>query len=180
MLLENAKRFAMEAHAGQLRKSTGTPMIEHPIRVAETLREFGFNEEVVAAGFLHDTVEDTDVTIEDIEQEFGEEVARIVAGNTENKEHSWEERKQHTIDWVKQAPIEIKALIVADKLDNLNSLMEAYKTQGDGVWRHFKRGKEKQGWYFSGVALNSTYGLGEEEIPDFFKEFIEKVNRFWS
>lgn len=180
MLLEKAKIYATKAHLGQVRKSTVTPMIEHPIRVAETLKAAGFRNEVVIAGYLHDTVEDTDVTLEDISNEFGKEVAAMVAGNTENKDLTWEERKQHTIDWIKEAPLEIKALIVADKLDNLNSLIVEFEKQREGLWRHFKRGRDKQKWYFSSVAMNCDYGLHKDGIPAFFTEYQEKTQRFFS
>ena len=178
-MLEKALQYATKAHEGQYRKTKNVPMISHPIRVAAILKEAGFTDDVVAAGYLHDTVEDTPVTIQDIKNEFGEEVARIVAGNTEDKSKSWEERKQHTIDWVKVAPIEIKALIIADKWDNLQSMVEDYATMGDTLWDSFKRGKEKQQWYFSQVAENAIAGLKQEEIPSFFHSYRELVAAFF-
>jgi (p)ppGpp synthase/HD superfamily hydrolase len=178
-LLKKAKDFATIAHEGQVRKSTGLPMIGHPIRVAATLEKAGFDIATVAGGFLHDVVEDTKYTMEDIINEFGEEVAFVVAGNTEDKSKSWEERKQHTIDSIKNARLNIKALIVADKLDNLNALIEDYEKLGESLWKDFNRGKEKQKWYFTGVAENCMYGLKEEEIPEFFYEYIEKVKQFF-
>lgn len=178
-LLEKALQFATKAHEGQYRKTRNVPMISHPIRVAEVLKESGFSNEVVAAGYLHDTVEDTPVTIEEIEDEFGNEVARLVAGNTEDKSKSWEERKQHTIDWVKEAPLEIKALICADKWDNLQSMVEDYSTMGDTLWNSFKKGQEKQKWYFSQVAKNAFVGLKDEEIPSFFHLYQDLVFSFF-
>lgn len=178
-MLEKALAFATNAHKGQFRKTKHIPMITHPIRVAAILKESGFSDEVVASGYLHDTVEDTPITIEDIQCEFGAKVARIVAGNTEDKSKSWEERKQHTIDWVKKAPLEIRALIVADKWDNLQSMAEDYSTMGDTLWNSFKRGKEKQRWYFSSVAENVFEGLREEEIPPFFYTYRELVDSFF-
>lgn len=178
-MLQKALEFATEAHKGQFRKTKAVLMITHPIRVAEILQKAGFPCEVVAAGYLHDTVEDTSVTIGDIEREFGLEVARIVAGNTEDKSKTWEERKQHTIDWVKIAPLHIKALIVADKLDNLHSMYEDFLMMGDKLWKVFKRGKEKQKWYFTKIAENASFGLREEEIPSFFKTYEELVCTFF-
>lgn len=178
-LLDRARLFATKAHEGQVRKATNTPMISHPIRVAETLKEAGFSDEVIAAGYLHDTVEDTSVTQEDIFKEFGKEVSLIVQGNTENKDHSWEMRKQHTIDWVAKAPLEIKALIVADKLDNLQSLIKDYETLGEELWTNFKRGKEQQAWYFKGVATNMYKGLNLEKAPLFFALYEQKVEEFF-
>ena len=92
---------------------------------------------------------------------------------------TWKERKQHTIDWVKIAPLNIKALIVADKLDNLHSMYEDFLTMGDKLWKVFKRGKEKQKWYFTKIAENASFGLREEEIPSFFKTYEELVCTFF-
>ena len=78
------------------------------------------------------------------------------------------------------APLEIKALIVADKLDNLTCLIEDYESFGEELWSHFKRGYDKQKWYFASVAENCTVGLNEEEIPAFFKEYQEKVKAFFA
>ena len=71
-------------------------MIAHPIRVALQLERAGFSAELVAAGFLHDVVEDTPISMQEIEERFGKLVAYYVAGNTEDKTKSWEERKQHS------------------------------------------------------------------------------------
>jgi guanosine-3',5'-bis(diphosphate) 3'-pyrophosphohydrolase len=179
-MLEKALQFATKAHEEQYRKTKNVPMITHPIRVADILKNAGFSDEVVAAGYLHDTVEDTPVTIDDIEKEFGIEVARIVAGNTEDKSKSWEDRKQHTIDWVKEAPLEIRALIVADKWDNLKSMVEDYSTMGETLWSSFKRGREKQQWYFSQIAENVFKGLKEEETPEFFHSYRDLVISFFN
>ena len=176
--LTQALAYGKEKHEGQTRKTDGTPMFNHPIRVAGILKDAGFDEEVVMAGYLHDTVEDTDATLEEIEGLFGKRVAEIVAGNTENKDHSWEERKQHTIDWIAEAPIEVRALIVADKLDNLRSKMEAYQQEGETLFTHFKRGKEEQLWYFKGVCQNMRKNTTEVELPAFFNEYEELVQTF--
>jgi len=177
--LVKAKEFATKAHEGQVRKSTGTPMISHPIRVAKMLQDYGFEPEVVAAGYLHDVVEDTSYTLENIVAEFGEDVARVVAGNTEDKSKTWEERKAHTIEHIKTAPLEVKALIVADKLDNLSCLIEDYERFGEDLWNHFKRGKDQQKWYFESVAENAMFGLKNDEIPEFFHTYQEKVKTFF-
>ncbi len=139
-----AKAFAEQAHEGQTRKSSGTPYITHPIRVAKQLETSGFSEALVCAGYLHDVVEDTSYEIEDIEGRFGSKVAQLVSAHTEDKSKSWDERKQHTIDTVKQAEKEIKYLIVADKLDNLLSMEKELKRQGDKLWLHFNAGFEQQ------------------------------------
>ena len=90
-LTEKAKYFAINAHKGQIRKSEpDKPMIIHPISVGELLKEYGCDEQVIAAGFLHDVVEDTSYTLEDIQREFGEDIASLVKGASEpDKSLSW-------------------------------------------------------------------------------------------
>ncbi len=81
MELELAVDFASKAHKGQLRKS-GEPYIIHPIAVADTLIDWGMDIDTVLAGLLHDTVEDTDATLDEIENLFGRDVAFLVDGVT--------------------------------------------------------------------------------------------------
>lgn len=93
-MINQAIIFATKAHEGQLRKVTQSPFIIHPLAVGCTLADAGEDEDVVVAGFLHDTVEDTDVTLDQIRDEFGDEVAELVDGCSENKALSWDERKK--------------------------------------------------------------------------------------
>ncbi|RYG74270.1 HD domain-containing protein [Lentibacillus lipolyticus] len=174
---QTAKTFAEQAHKGQTRKSSGTPYITHPIRVAHQLEKAGFNEALVCAGFLHDVVEDTPYEIDDIKEKFGSRVATLVAAHTEDKSKTWPERKQHTIETVTYAEKEAKYLIVADKLDNLLSLEKEIKRQGDKLWDHFNAGFEQQKWYHQSIAANMFYGLAEDEIPDYFQTFADTVKR---
>jgi len=96
-MIHKAIQFATLAHKNQFRKGTNIPYIVHPFEVAQILTDAKCNEEVIIAGLLHDTVEDTDVAIGQIEQEFGHYVAELVSSCSEDKSQSWEERKQHTI-----------------------------------------------------------------------------------
>lgn len=123
-MLNQAKEFAKKAHKAQIRKSDPEkPMIVHPINVGNILKEYGFDENVIAAGYLHDVVEDTKYEIEDIKKYFGEDVASLVNGASEpDKSLSWEERKQHTINNTKKLDLRHKAIICADKISNLEDL----------------------------------------------------------
>jgi (p)ppGpp synthase/HD superfamily hydrolase len=178
-LIEKARVFSLSAHEGQTRKMSPTPYFIHVEGVANILKEAGLAEELVAAGYLHDTVEDTDVTIEDIQEQFGEKVAKLVAGNTEDKTKSWEERKAHTIDELTTASLEVKCLVAADKLDNIQSLIHDSKGSLDDIWTHFNRGKEKQAWYYKGVANALFQNVEKEQIPEFFYTFEKHVNDFF-
>ena len=129
-LKEKAKRFAINAHKGEVRKSEpDKPMIMHPIGVGMLLEEYGYDDEVVSAGYLHDVVEDTNYTIFDIEKEFGKGVADLVKGASEpDKSLSWEERKIHTIEETKNLPLRNKLVICADKINNFFDFPEIPET----------------------------------------------------
>ncbi|RDW21180.1 HD domain-containing protein [Oceanobacillus chungangensis] len=176
-MIEKAKAFAAKAHEGQVRKNSDVPYITHPIRVAERLQKSGFSEALICAGYLHDVVEDTPIEIEDIEREFGKVVAKLVAAHTEDKSKSWQERKQHTIDTVKNTEKEIKYLIVADKLDNLLGLEQDLKKQGDTVWNNFNAGPDKQKWYNESIVRSMYDGLDYVDIPKYFSEYEDAVKR---
>src|SRR5215470_4585551 len=80
-LIERAYRRASSAHEGQLRKS-GEPYMVHPVAVAQILSELKLDAAAISAALLHDVVEDTDITLDDLETEFGEEVSHLVDGVT--------------------------------------------------------------------------------------------------
>ena len=148
--LHHAILFATKAHQGQSRKGTNIPYISHPFEVAQILTAAGCNTEIIIAGLLHDVLEDTAVTSETLEKEFGPYVLSLIQSNSENKSLSWEERKQHTIDYMThEASIEELLIACADKLSNLRSIKTDYIECGDELWGRFNRGKEAQSWYYS-------------------------------
>ena len=148
-----AIELAARAHRGQVRKGTGVPYLVHPLGVARLLIEHGLPEEVVIAGVLHDTVEDTAVTLGELEARFGAGVAGLVAALSEpDKAAPWEVRKQHTLDGLRVAPLEVVLASCADKLDNLRSLQEDLSRMGEALWGVFKRGRDQQAWYYRGLA----------------------------
>lgn len=152
-LVDRAIGFAARAHDGQRRKTGNVPFIAHPVGVAMLLLEMGCSDEVVAAGLLHDTVEDTRVSIEDIRKEFGDEVAEIVAGVTEppKKRENWESRKLHTIHSLRNASLSVKLVAAADKYHNLIHTIYTENHIGQSIWNRFGRGKEQQAWYYRSV-----------------------------
>lgn len=151
-LIDKALQIASMAHEGQYRKNTKIPYISHPVAVGMILQEAGYKKEMVAAGILHDTVEDTNLSLEDIERDFGKDIALLVEGCSEpDKSLSWEERKQHTIDFLKNAPEEIRVVACADKLHNVRSIRLDAEKSGEQVWNRFRRGKEQQEWYYRNV-----------------------------
>lgn len=152
-------------------KKTKIPYIAHPAAVGMILQKAGYRDEMVAAGILHDTVEDTDLTLTDIELEFGMDVAKIVEGCSEpDKSLSWEERKEHTIEFLKSAPEEICIVACADKLHNIRSIRQGFEQSGEEVWSRFKRGKDQQEWYYKNVVKSLGYNTKFPLLDELEKE----------
>jgi len=122
-----AAEFAAIKHKKQKRKDPdGTPYINHPIGVAAILTQGGVDDtEVLQAALLHDTVEDTDTSLEEVGREFGERVRRIVDEVSDNKNLSKEERKRLQIVHTPHISTEAKLVKMADKLYNLRDLQRA-------------------------------------------------------
>lgn len=175
---EKAKLFAIRAHMGQVRKSeSDKPMIIHPIGVGCLLESYGYDDGVVAAGYLHDVVEDTKYTIDDIFQEFGSDIAELVMGASEaDKSLSWEERKEISIQEIKDLPLRNKLVVCADKINNLEDLYLKFEKSGERDFSEFKRGEEKQRWYYTSVYESLI--AGEDSNLDIFlqlKDILDKV-----
>lgn len=149
-ILHQAILFATNAHKGQNRKGTEIPYISHPFEVAQILTSAGCKTPLIIAGLLHDVLEDTEVTSQTIEKEFGPLVLSLIQSNSEDKSLSWEERKQHTINYMtNEASLEELLLACADKLSNLRSIKADYNEYGNALWSRFNRGREQQSWYYS-------------------------------
>jgi (p)ppGpp synthase/HD superfamily hydrolase len=152
-MVEKAIIFAAKAHNNQKRKGTDIPYITHPFAVGMLLQKEKCSDEVIAAGVLHDTLEDTETTFKDLTEEFGIKVANLVLAASENdKSLRWEIRKQHTIDMLKDASLEEIQVIVADKYHNLKSIQNDLHIHGDTIWQRFKRGKRDQHWYYASIV----------------------------
>lgn len=152
-LIDKAIVLAAKAHAGQTRKLTDIPYVTHPFSVGMLLQKEMCSDEVIAAGILHDTVEDTDVTYEELTELFGERITSLVrAASEHDKSLSWEERKRYTIEKLKDAEIDEVKIIVADKLHNLMTIREDLAINGEDVWGRFNRGKSQQHWYYSSIV----------------------------
>jgi (p)ppGpp synthase/HD superfamily hydrolase len=139
-LVRAALEKARLAHEGQVRNgSGGMPYVEHPMTVAARLEEHGCREEVLAAALLHDVVEDSEVTLEELRVEFGDEVAGFVGALTDDETiDSYRERKAEHRERVAAAAGEALAIYGADKLTNVTTLSEAYAREGDSVRDEFK------------------------------------------
>lgn len=177
--LNRAIEFATTAHEGQYRKNTTIPYITHPFMVGTLLAEAGCAPKLIMAGYLHDTLEDTAVTENEILENFGKEVLELVKGSSEpNRALSWEERKKHTIKFLlSTATEEICMVACADKLHNVRSIVLDYAIHHDAIWSRFNRGKEQQAWYYT-----SLVNVLAKRIPDFslLKMLEVEVNQLFN
>ena len=124
---------------------------------------------MIAAALLHDVVEDTGVTEEEIRERFGSRVACLVANETEDKTKSWRERKGATIQHLKSAPREIKILALGDKLSNMRCTAKDYLVLGDEIWQRFnEKDKAMHAWYYWGIAD----ALDDLKEHLYYKEYI--------
>lgn len=177
--LMRAITYATKRHEGQTRKIDGIPYIVHPYRVAMLLKSMGYSDDIVIAGLLHDVVEDTDGTIIEISNLFGKSVANLVNYATEgDKSLSWEERKKQTIEVLKEAPVEAKIVVCADKIDNLRSILENELIMGEAIWKQFKRGKAAQQWYYQSIYLSLCMHLDDSTLPAIFSQLKQLIDRF--
>lgn len=176
MLIQMAKEIAAKAHQGQCRKISNNPYYGHLENVAELLNKANFSDEVVAAGYLHDIIEDTNITANQLKDLFGEYIVKLVNAVSEDKSLSWEERKAETIAKLKRAEFEVKAIIAADKLDNTNDMLAFYKIHGENIWEFFNRGYEQQAWYYRNLIDSLYFGLYPSEIPYYFSSLRRNID----
>ena len=123
-VIEKALMYAVLAHSGQVRKGKPSePAIVHPLAVAEILRQYGADDNVIAGAYLHDVPEDTDRALEDIKKSFGEDIMHLVDVASElDKTKTWEERKKDKIEKMKRKTLREKLIVIADKISNIEDL----------------------------------------------------------
>jgi (p)ppGpp synthase/HD superfamily hydrolase len=158
-LIADATAFALEAHGAQTRKGTKIPYVSHVIRVCGLVLEHGGDARQAAAGLLHDTIEDCDVSESQLRERFGAEVARIVrslsdvlAGDTARNKSPWLKRKRAYIRQLAKAPPRARLVAACDKLDNLRSLVDDIVADGPRTFERFSASPRQTRWYFETVA----------------------------
>jgi len=179
-LLDRAIVFAVRAHAGTERRGKGFPYIVHPMEAVEIVATMTPDQELLAAAALHDTVEDTDVTVEQIRAEFGDRIASLVALESDtleqgmSEEDSWHARKQAAIDRLASASHDVKMVALGDKLSNMRAIARDYAIQGDSLWSlfHTKDPKDHE-WHYRGLAD----ALRELQDTFAYKEFERLINQ---
>lgn len=180
-LLDRAIIFAVQAHAGTERRGKGYPYIVHPLEAVEIVATMTKDQELLAAAALHDTVEDTDVTLEQIQELFGSRIAALVADESDempagiSEEESWHARKQAAIDRLSRASHDAKIVAMGDKLSNMRAIARDYAVQGDALWNifHNKDPKEHE-WHYRGLAQALSELKGSFAYQE-FEALIEQV-----
>ena len=174
-LLDRAIIFAVQAHAGTERRGKGFPYIVHPMEAMEIVATITPDQELLAAAALHDTVEDTDVTVEEIRAQFGDRIASLVAAESDempegvSEEDSWHARKKAAIDRLAAASHDAKIVALGDKLSNMRAIARDYAVKGDELWKIFHASDPKDHeWYYRGLAdslreLSGTFAFQEFE-----------------
>jgi (p)ppGpp synthase/HD superfamily hydrolase len=171
-----ALRFADDAHSGQFRKGSRVPYLIHPLSVARILLDHGCSDELAVAALLHDTVEDTEVTVEEIRAIFGDGVARLVDFATEpDKLWTWEKRKEHTLALLDSGEPQALLLSIADKLDNIRSIRHDLERCGEKAWERFKRPRAKQRWYYESLRRVFDARLLDSPGADLAAQFHAEV-----
>jgi (p)ppGpp synthase/HD superfamily hydrolase len=153
-LLKRALDHAAVWHREQKRKYPGVdvPYVSHIAGVVAVLARHGFDDEVLAAGALHDVVEDCGVSRDELARLFGERVADLVnAVSEEDKSLPWEERKTRYLEGFVRSPWDAQAVAIADKIDNFASIVVCAREHGD-PWSMLKRGKAVQMLRFEAFA----------------------------
>jgi len=165
--IKKAIQFAARKHHGHMRQETEPlPYITHLFSVALLVAEDGADDDVVSAALLHDTIEDTGTTREEIATTFNERVAELVEHVSEKKEIDgkkvgWKERKQAYLKHLEEAPEDALRIAIADKIDNVESKLEAFEKEGKALLARWKQPPEAYVWYH-GEALR----IAQERLPD--------------
>ena len=182
-ILDRAIIFAVKAHTGTERRGKGYPYIIHPMEAVEIVATMTKDQELLAAAILHDTVEDTNVTVDQIREEFGDRVADLVASESDemptgvSEEDSWHARKQAAIDRLSKASREAKIVAMGDKLSNMRAIARDYSEQGDKLWNLFHvKDRKSHEWHYRGLAD----ALKELDDTFAYQEFIKLINQVFA
>ena len=180
-LLDKAITLAVEAHKNTERRGKGFPYIVHPMEAMSIVATMTNDQELLAAAALHDTVEDTDVTVDDIRREFGDRIASLVADESDieipemDETSSWHMRKQASIDHLAAASRDAKMVALGDKLSNMRAIARDYAVKGDQLWLLFHvKEKRDHEWHYRGLA-SSLSSLSDTFAYQEFVSLIDEV-----
>ncbi len=173
--VDKAIIFAVKAHTNTERRGKGFPYVIHVLEAMEIVATLTNDQELLAAAALHDTVEDTNVTLDQIRAEFGDRVANLVDLESDkvfadkNESRTWRERKQTTIERLAKAPREAKIVAIGDKLSNMRAIARDFQKKGDDLWNmfHAPGGKADHEWHYRGLEQSLSELAGTEAFEEF-------------
>ncbi len=181
-LVSEAIVFSTTAHDGMRRRKSDAPYILHPMEVGAIVGTMTDSQEVIAAGVLHDVVEDAGISIEEIGEKFGARVMELVASETENKreelppEATWRIRKEESLEKLRATnDIEVLILWIGDKLSNIRAIYRDYLVEGDALWNRFHQSDVNvQDWYYRSI-LKYTERLSDTVAWREYRTLVEKI-----
>ena len=179
-LLDRAILFAVKAHADTERKGKGFPYIVHPLEAMAIVATITSDQELLAAAVLHDTIEDTDTTMEQLCAEFGPRVAKLVETETDqhfsaDKALTWHQRKQESLNRLASASRDAMIVALGDKLSNMRGIAQDYAVLGDELWQRFNvKAKADHAWRFRQLA-EVLKPLGETFAYQEFRKLVLQV-----
>ena len=185
--ISKAIQVAMQEHEGQYRKGTKVPYIVHLLDVSSILMyEEDLDENVICAGVLHDTLEDTHYTKEQLKQDFGDEVYGLVLfcteeGNTadtskEEEIRTWKIRKEKSLEKLTQGGKEEEMLVfLADKFSNIKSMYEEKLIVGDDIWNKFNASYEEIKWYYTQILELTQDALSKRRVHQLYSHYVGEV-----
>ena len=178
-LLDRAIIFAVHAHHNTERRGKGFPYIVHPMEAVEIVATITNDQELLAAAALHDTIEDTEVTYEQLREAFGPRIADLVHAESDqftegvSEEGSWHDRKQAAINRLAAASHDAKIVAMGDKLSNMRAIWRDYQVKGDELWSIFHvKDKASHEWHYRGLAAS----LAELQDSFAYQEFVRLIN----
>ncbi len=184
--IERAIKKASILHGGQTRRSEeDLPYVTHLFSVAALLSAYAPREDVIVAGLLHDTLEDTPYTGDALEKEFGARVREMVETVTEatyeekkDEVFNWRARKERYLRKLEKANAGALMISAADKIHNIQSLIDGHRKHGDKLWDMVKMKPKQQLWFFGEVLAILEDRLESDIVDHFRREYEEAVSLF--
>lgn len=181
-LVSEAIAFAVKVHDGMRRKKSDVPYILHPLEAAVIVSTMTDDQNVIAGAILHDVVEDTDITIDEIEEKFGKRARELVESETENKRpgipagETWRVRKEESLEVLENTDdIGVLMVWLGDKLANIRAIYRELQQEGNAMWNKFnQKNVNEHAWYYFSIVkltdrLSHTFAWLE------FKTLVELV-----
>ena len=171
-LLDRAIQFAVQAHSGAQRRGKGFPYIVHPMEAMAIAATMTPDQEILAAAALHDVVEDTDVTLDDLRSQFGDRVAQLVDTESDHfkDDLDWRARKEDSLKRLRGATRDEKIVALGDKLSNMRAIARDFTSKGEVFWDLFHiKEKSAHAWRYHALLdalsdLSDTYAYQEFEF----------------